>query len=723
MGLYTREEENAILDGDLKISEADEDRLLDGEIPSFRIKEEEHPLMKLDLGTRFKIKALAREGGSSTEDAARTLQKLPKFKGYDIRNENGRVLIKGPKDKSYHPFDPQHNSLKQTLMNPGEFIKDIADVVPNMVQGTMTTGAAAAGALSGFPLLGASIVGGSAGAAIEGLRQKLGKASGVIEDVDQAEVLTTGLIDAVSPFLFGTGRTAAQVAKDVGKKSASELLKMFPGNFTGRRARQEAEKQLINQQRGLLERGYRGLTRGVAPFTGASVTKKKTEAYRRYIGRNNSMKEIAKDPLGTAGNLAREFTETVKLKKTAAGEALEKFRQDFPDEVIDLWGTAEAPGPRTIITSQIEELQGKGIAKGLDPFEEEYLTELIKLDDAAFYRTPIKPVFNKDGTPLLKNGKQVVRRGKPVDVDDLGPTTLKNYREVREPLKKLSSFMNMSKSRIANAPSDTERELMEKATKAFFAIDDSVKVALEKAKPGQGKIYSNALDAFKRNNALHNFSKKTFPYDPQRDRFLFDAEAFASLTDDSSVLGRQLRAQMAILDDERGLYKRGTKGYLGPNDDGFIERATDIMAFRDVGPADRALGEGIIGGVAPAGKELGSAAAVASGLPASIGRGTVHQIPGGSDPKLVNSILKTGRNIESLFKVHENAIPLKGILGNLFGVVERVIKVPFRMVPESVRAQGTIIRPGLQMGREVVKPAGEKMRENLFGTPSPTYEQ
>lgn len=134
--------------------------------------------------------------------------------GYDFAEKDGEILIKKPGDKAWGRLDPQ-----------GFDLQDITDLGSDVVSGVGTTAATIAGGLAGGGV-GAIPAGIASSGGIEALRQYLGTKTGVNKDVKGTDVAVAGALGGLSPFLFGSGASAGQIAKTAAAKGLpTEVVK------------------------------------------------------------------------------------------------------------------------------------------------------------------------------------------------------------------------------------------------------------------------------------------------------------------------------------------------------------------------------------------------------------------------------------------------------------------------------------------------------------------
>lgn len=139
--------------------------------------------------------------------------------GFDIREQDGRIIHRKFGEKDYTVLDP--SGWTQYLKDPMELVRDGGDIMYDVGAG-VAEGAAVAGGLAAAPMTGglslAAGVGaaGASGAGLEALRQKIGKELGINQDINSEDVMTSGALSAVLP---GAGKLLSKAPKAIAKFS------------------------------------------------------------------------------------------------------------------------------------------------------------------------------------------------------------------------------------------------------------------------------------------------------------------------------------------------------------------------------------------------------------------------------------------------------------------------------------------------------------------------
>jgi len=744
----TTDERIGIKFGEIKLQPDDRIRLKFGEVPSFRIDESMHE--DVSFGDRFLLRNLTRKHGTSAKNAAAYLRGLDKFKGikdpktgevrkrYDIRAENDRVLIKklGAKgDKKFSVMDPNDFTQPEGIDLP-EVIYDMTDSAADILIGSASAAAGATAAAASLftgpgSMLAAMGASGAVEAAGEGIRQGLGRYFGAIpkstgdaakdEETDAGmslgEIGTSAAIGTVAPWLAGTGASKQVLKKIIGNEAAEKALRRFPDNVMGTRRRKVLMEEARNQQRGVLEKAYRGVTRRAAPSIGAFVVNRQPEAFRVYVKNYDKIQQkIAPNELGFAGKLAEDAIDYVGKKRKEAGKALGVFRKRYSRIPFSI------EEPQHLIQSHIDRLTNKKMsaARGLgenalglgeeqlekanwSTVENDLLNHLEQIKKDAFDSKEAVLAINKKGEHIIdpktglekiakdKNGKEKfksVTRGSTAPISD--------YKDIQQGLDVMKSFMAANQKELS--PSMKRANAI--AKEVYWSIDDSVKKALSNVvvqtpdgvvKKGVHEEYGALLKTFRDQVDTDLFLSNLFTVG-KKGKLDFDASAYNRMMRDSDHI-LQFRDLMARIDDEREL-----KNLIGPFEDGFIDNLEMLFAHKAVGPTKKALGEALQPTVNPTVKDF--SASVAPGRE-TVARFAANVIGAAGTPQGVVKGLRKGHKLE-------RAITAPA----------RYFKIPSKKVPESLLRQGVIVRPGLEaLLKEPVAEAGRKIHSRLDFSP------
>jgi hypothetical protein len=167
----------------------------------------------------WKDRAIVKNFSNNSKDAAVFLQE--KYPDHDVTvNDRGGLYMRKRGDRDWKAVDPDTGFFSK------DFLNDVTDIGFDTIAGVGTSAATAAGGLAGAGAggIGALPAAAAAGAAssggLETLRQSLGKALGIKQDYDAANIGMSAGFGAVSPLVFGTGATQKQLLQ---KALASNL--------------------------------------------------------------------------------------------------------------------------------------------------------------------------------------------------------------------------------------------------------------------------------------------------------------------------------------------------------------------------------------------------------------------------------------------------------------------------------------------------------------------
>lgn len=172
--------------------------------------EEMHPEVS------WQDRAIVKNFSQSPEKSANYLKKHnPQL---DTRVWDGRVLVKGKNETQWRPLDPDAEGFDGL----GEFARDIGDVGYDVLSGVGQALALPAGGIVGS---------GIAGAGAEALRQGIGSAIGIDNELGQAaqDVALTGAIGAAVPAIGKAITPTVQKAAEKGLEYAPAVLSKIGG--------------------------------------------------------------------------------------------------------------------------------------------------------------------------------------------------------------------------------------------------------------------------------------------------------------------------------------------------------------------------------------------------------------------------------------------------------------------------------------------------------------
>lgn len=229
--------------------------------------QEMHP--KLDVADRL----IAKNFAQSPQKQLEYFQS--KYPDMDIdMSEKGQIRLKDKDARDWNVVDPDTGFFSK------DFLNDTGDIGYDIYSGVSEGAATALAALAGGASTGgvgaipsAMAAGGASGAANEAIRQKLGAALGIPQEVSGTDVAIIGGIGAVAPVLFGAGKAKGLVqgAGTLGKKG---LSKINPGFWLGEKVsgipRQAIRNYTDDATRETVERLNR---EGVYDYSGQALDK------------------------------------------------------------------------------------------------------------------------------------------------------------------------------------------------------------------------------------------------------------------------------------------------------------------------------------------------------------------------------------------------------------------------------------------------------------------
>jgi hypothetical protein len=186
---------------------------------------------------------IAKNFANSPESQMKYYQQEHPDKEFAIND--GEVVSRSKGDQQWKQIDPSFMSYfsMHTLQHPIETLKeagrDIGDVAYDIPAGIGQGLATTAGFLASpkSRMAGASAASGAYGAASEGLRQGIGKLSGIPQDVKGSDMLTSGLLSAFMPKIAGVNLPTSATPE---LQAASQGLIKDGLNYVGPKAVQFA---------------------------------------------------------------------------------------------------------------------------------------------------------------------------------------------------------------------------------------------------------------------------------------------------------------------------------------------------------------------------------------------------------------------------------------------------------------------------------------------------
>jgi len=288
---------------------------------------------------------IAKNFSQSPETTKAFLQN--KYPEMEIKLKEGRIFAAKKGEKDFKALDPE------TGFFSSDFLADAGDVAYDVGSGIAEGAATAAGGIAGAPfggagaIPGAMIAGGAASAGSEAIRQRLGQAMGVPQEVSMDDVKMAGGIGAVSPLLFGTGASAKQIAKAGIKEST---------------------------QKGILGKAYKKLTRDILPSIGSTISGADKEALKTYIKDPSVIREVAENVFQNTDEAVSRAKEIVRQEKSVVGQQMNEHMRESGKsiDIVDL---------KQKLRGKITELEN---LTERSPSQDDYLDQLKGLKDRAF---------------------------------------------------------------------------------------------------------------------------------------------------------------------------------------------------------------------------------------------------------------------------------------------------------------------------------------------------
>lgn len=324
--------------------------------------QEQHP----DIS--FKERFLAKNFANTPEDQINYLRK--QHPDLDVQMLNNQIVARKPDEKAYKVLDPDL-SVKQ-MINPknwGENLKDIADIGTDVGigAGSATAGGIAAGASAFTPAAPAAIpiamaASGATGAGLEALKQKIGQKMGIPQNIDPAQIIQSGVINAVSPALLGTGASAAKLAAKAAEKGLSE----------------EALNLAAKDQQGLIGIGTNYAKNKLLPGIAESVSGVPAQATRTLAKQSEAIQNLDENGvMDVATSAYDKLRNGLAANKAEVGAKLGKLVKDLgPDASVDLTKT------KGLLDNQIQKLSTSELAN--TPAVQSQIQELLDARNQIF---------------------------------------------------------------------------------------------------------------------------------------------------------------------------------------------------------------------------------------------------------------------------------------------------------------------------------------------------
>jgi hypothetical protein len=481
-----------------------------------KIIQEELP--EVGVLERAKLKTF----GNSPESMAQALMQNPNLES-EV-SKDGQVLVRAKGSRDWNVLDPDTGIDPLSFGGIKELGKDMLegayDVGTGLVEGAASLGAgvAAGAATGGAAAIPAAMGTGAAlSAGNEALRQKIGAALGIPQEVNMDDVKMSGAFGAASPLLLGTGGALKNTAKGALKNE------LFQSGLIG-------------------TGGKKALTGSAELFTGI-----KGDLFKRATKDPALMKQISETGEDVVANdaIANVFTKVEDRYKDLGSRINEKLRGS--NEMVDVSKAKDA------IKSLAERIQSeaKGGFSSEDRAKLEGLTGLYK---KTFNRTQdvaeesVENILGKNGEVMINPITEapltrLVQKTNTVEseIPDMVPAS--EAFKIKEELTNAADFMS---DKFRGNKSQSDKTLSTIAKKAYGETSEAISSSLKEA-PALNKEYQDTLKDIE-------FIKTKFknPKALMGDDLAFDEKGAKQLYKIGGGGDRALERKAAALDKQYG---------------------------------------------------------------------------------------------------------------------------------------------------------------------------
>ena len=390
-----------------------------------------------------KDRAIAKNFAQSAEKQAAFIKQ--KYPDLEVKLQGSNVAIRKPNDPEFKVLDPSALEL--------EDFSDLGDTVASA--GLSTVGAIGGGALGALAgpagvVAGGMAGSGAAGAGSEALRQRLGKALGIPQDVDMGDVATAGALNAAGVGLFGQPATKAATG--------------FVQNAKG--LSQEAAEQLVDNA-GLLRTAWnKGLPKATNMWFGTT-----DDVLQSYV---DPASREAVDRLAEGSKT--EFTESLVDRIRSALNTEKRSVGEKLASEIDKAGSINLSSAKQALQAAVDKAQAE-----FDAFPN--ALNKAKLDDAM---ATYDQIFRSVNSPKIGPAAQIPDEIKASQAWKL-QGDLKDFADLR----RIGGGVN---SRFSSSATQGEKDLAESALGSYRAIGNELAKATEGASPALKKQYGEIMD-------------------------------------------------------------------------------------------------------------------------------------------------------------------------------------------------------------------------------------
>lgn len=412
---------------------------------------------EVGLLERAKLKTFA----NSPEAMAKAIMQKPNVEAQVA--PNGQVIVRSKGAQDWRVLDPDTGIDVTSLSGIGELGKDalegVYDVGTGLVEGagSLAAGVAAGAATGGVAAIPAAMgTGAVLGGANEALRQKIGAALGIPQEVNTDDVLMSGAFGAASPLLLGTGGTL----KNVGKNTL---------------------KNELFQSGALGTLGKKGLAGGAEVFTGI-----KGDLFKRATKDPVLMKQISEQGEDVVANDAiGNLFGKVEERYTDLGQRInEKLRKS--GEQVDITGAKNSI--QGMITKIEKEANGKFSSEDrakLDALTGLYNRTFKRTQEVAEQVPTPTGILDATGAPVM--GMSQVKKQAEAELPNSVPAS--EAFKIKEELTNAAEFMS---DKFRGNKSQSDKTVSTIAKKAYGETSTSIANSLKEA-PALNKEYRETL--------------------------------------------------------------------------------------------------------------------------------------------------------------------------------------------------------------------------------------
>jgi len=385
----------------------------------------------------------------------------------------GYIRMKNPGEKTYKVLNPP---MREDTPLP-ETLKDIAGSAYDVGAGYLSALAGGSAGLAAAPsgpgsIAAASATSGLTGAALEGLRQKLGKMYGIPQEYNKGRIATAGVVNALFPLALGTGSTAAKQA------AKAEALGIAP-------------EAVAQSQKGIVGR----LTQKFGPSAGEMLTGSGREEIAAHMKNTPEyqMLQAGKEPA------VRDMALNVRSNvKSTLGGYLDEFGRGLENTIDKTGAKVDISPAKNEIDSLISKIES-GPLKDLES-SQEIINELKGLRDSVFVEKPMvtQQVEKQVATPVLMPSGKPYSKTVTEEVTSKVPKEMDNYVSpskafaLQAKLNELSQAYRGDKSLISKyagrTMSQEEKRFGAAANRAYNQINSE----LERVTAGESTKFKEA---------------------------------------------------------------------------------------------------------------------------------------------------------------------------------------------------------------------------------------